>query len=483
MLLKDLLQDFKYKMMGTRSDYEVETISTDTEMRSERCLYIVLKPKLQLKNLPSSGGVAILEGTPDEKPRLPYILCNDIRRAMAFIYSRFYEINYKKLSFIGITGTNGKSTTLTLLSKILSKEGHRVGCIRTGEISIRGKIISGESYSMTTPDPAILYKGIRRMQDEGCDVVIMEVSSHSLALSKVAPIPFDYALFTGLSPEHLDFHIDIEEYYQTKKILFDMTRCAVINTDDEYGKRLFGELDIRKISFGVINSANATADEYEELGLLGSSFKFRNKDSFINIRLNLIGSYNVYNALGAITIAQDMQVTDYSIREAIKETKYVEGRFQLLADSPRVIVDYAHTERAFGAFLHEVRRIIGNGRLTVIFGCGGDRDKGKREKMGAIAEKYADKIILTSDNPRGEEPMNIVRDILRGIKSARVYINLKREEAVSEAIISATPEDTLVIVGKGAEKYYIDSSGYHKYDEIDHIKQALLKRGKNENKA
>lgn len=482
MLLKELIQDFKYELRGASLDTEISCVTTDVEKNADKSLYIILKPTIETKKLPASGGVVILQSKPEEKISLPYILCSDIRRAMAFIYSRFYGVDYKKLSFIGITGTNGKSSTLTILSNILKSDGHKVGCIKTGEITINGKVITNDSYSMTTPDPSLLYKSIRDMQNEGCDTVVMEVSSHSLALGKLAPILFDYAVFTGLSPEHLDFHLDMEEYFQTKKSLFDMTRCAVINTDDEHGKRLYSELDIKKISFGVINDADAYIDDYESLGFGGSSFKFRLFGKHINLRLPLIGCYNVYNALGAIAVCCDMEISPYIIRDTVRNTKLIEGRFQILSESPTVIVDYAHTERAFEFFLRELKKLSGERSITAVFGCGGDRDRAKRGKMGKFAELYADKIILTSDNPRSENPMDIIRDILDGIKSKPVYIDTDRKRAVEIVLLSADESDIVAIIGKGTEKYYIDRSGYHKYDEIDLIKKTLIARGrKNEN--
>lgn len=483
MLLKELIQDFKYELRGASLDTEIACVTTDTEKKEDKCLYILLKPKSGIKDLPPSGGVAILQSKPEEKISLPHIVCPDIRRAMAYIYSRFYGVDYKKLSFIGITGTNGKSSTLTILSNILKGDGHKVGCIKTGEITIDGRRITNESYSMTTPDPALLYKSLRDMQNEGCDTVVMEVSSHSLALGKLAPILFDYAIFTGLSPEHLDFHIDMEEYYQTKKELFDVARCAVINTDDEYGSRLFSELDIKKISYAVMSDADAYIDEYENLGLSGSSFKLKLHEKRLNIRLPLIGCYNVYNALGAIAACCDMEISAYVIREAVRNTKVIDGRFQILSSTPTVIVDYAHTERAFECFLHELKKLSEGRSITVIFGCGGDRDRAKRAKMGNYAELYADKIILTSDNPRSENPMDIIRDILSGVKSKPVYVDTERQRAVENALLSSNDNEIIAIVGKGTEKYYIDKSGYHKYDEIELIKKALSRKvGKNEDK-
>lgn len=484
MLLKDLIQDFKYELCGAKLDTEIKSVTTDPEKHSDESLYILLKPKKDLCKLPASGGVAILQEKPEKKLSIPYILCPDIRRAMAHIYSRLFGVDYKKLSFIAITGTNGKSSTLTVLSEILKCDGHSVGCIKTGEISINGKVITDDGYSMTTPDPSLLYKAIKEMEDAGCDTVVMEASSHSLALGKLAPIAFDYAVFTGLSPEHLDFHSDMEEYYQTKKRLFDMTRCAIINMDDEYGRRLYSELKIKKIGFGVISDADAYIDGYESLGLSGSRFKFRLAGQQIDMRLPLVGCYNIYNALGAICVCSDMEISPYVIRDGVRGTAVVEGRFQILASAPTVIVDYAHTERAFECFLHELRKICPDKRITVIFGCGGDRDKGKRQKMGDSAERYADEIILTSDNPRSEEPMNIIRDILCGIKSKPVYIDIERARAVEHTLLTAKADEVIAIVGKGAEKYRVDKIGYHKYDEMKLIRDILTKRGeKNENKA
>ena len=212
MLLKDLLQDIKYTLVGVTGEEMIKSVVTDAREICDDCLYIALKGETHLQDIREArGATVILQTLPEKKLPYPYVLCEDVRAAMAYIYSRFYEIDYNSLSFIGITGTNGKSSTLTLTAAILRANGYAVGSIKTGEISINGRVITDDEYSMTTPDPRMLYKAIRQMQNEGCDHVIMEVSSHSLALSKVAPIFFDYAIFTGLSPEHLDFHKSMEE--------------------------------------------------------------------------------------------------------------------------------------------------------------------------------------------------------------------------------------------------------------------------------
>lgn len=484
MLLKTLLSDFKYELYGVSLETEITLVTTKLEDMGDGTLCILTKPKRDLPRLGEKSGIIIIDTPPEKIPSVPYIVCEDIRSATAFIYSRLYGISYDKLSFIGITGTNGKSSTLTILYNILKANGRKVGCIKTGEISIDGTPVTGSNYSMTTPDPSLLYKTIRDMEDWGCDTVIMEVSSHSLALGKVAPISFDYAIFTGISPEHLDFHSDMEEYYRTKRKLFYLARCAVINIDDSYGVRLYSELGIRKIGYGVSKKADAFIEDYEPCGFSGSHFKFRLSQRQINIHLPLIGSYNVYNALSAITVGCDMKISAHIISRAIDSISKIEGRFQPIGKNFRIIVDYAHTERAFECFLRELRLISGEKAITVIFGCGGERDRGKRAKMGEYAEKYADKIILTEDNSRSEEPMNIIRDILLGIKSKPVYIDTVRKRAIRNAIISNNDDEIIAVVGKGAEKYYIDKSGYHEYDEISYIRSILheLER-KNENKA
>ena len=484
MLLKDLLQDIKYTLVGAMGEEMIKSVVTDAREICDGCLYIALKGETHLQNIRGARATVILQTPPEKKLPYPYVLCEDVRAAMAYIYSRFYEIDYNSLSFIGITGTNGKSSTLTLTAAILRANGYAVGCIKTGEISINGRVITDDEYSMTTPDPRMLYKAIRQMQNEGCDHVIMEVSSHSLALSKVAPIFFDYAIFTGLSPEHLDFHKSMEEYYQAKKKLFSACRCAVINIDDDYGARLYSEINVKKISFGVTGDADAYIDDYENLGFEGHTFKFRLRKKQIDMRVPLVGCYNVYNALASAVVGTDMEIPEYYVRDAIRNTKCIVGRFQILSSMPTVIVDYAHTARAFEAFLHELSKLKNGRSLTVIFGCGGERDKSKRSVMGSLAELYADRIILTSDNSRSENPMDIIRDILGGISAKPVCIDTNRAHTVEKSILSAEDDEIIAIIGKGAEKYSIDASGYKKYDEIALIEKALLKRSaKNENKA
>ena len=422
-----------------------------------------------------------------ESSEVPIIKVDDARRLLPYLYSRFYEISFDKMRFIGITGTNGKSTTAILLSHILREAGHRVGFIGTGIISLNGELISGNNYSMTTPDPDVLYSSISRFEKEGCDTVVMEVSSHALYFDKVAPISFEISLFTNLSGEHMDFHGSIEEYYKTKLRLFRQSRLGIFNVDDYYARKAYGEVECEKHSVGVIRKADAIATDVSLLGLSGIKYIYRDQKRILCVESSLPGAYNVYNTMMAMSAAIAFGVRPCVAKKALSKIKGVVGRLETVCECPMVIIDYAHTVEALSNVLKTiVSSKKAEQKLILVFGCGGERDREKRPLMAAVAEKYADFSIITTDNSRGESVVDILEDILSGFQDTRRRtVITSRRAAIEHAVLSASDQDIIAVIGKGHEKYNIDKNGYHAFDERAIIQNAIKKREdmkkKNEN--
>lgn len=427
-----------------------------------------IKTKPQVK-------AVVVESDKAEKINDPKIIVNNIRTSLALAYKRFFCDDLSNITFIGITGTNGKSTTAIFLKEILKEAGKNVGLIGTGKIMINDKIISPFDYSMTTPPPDILYPTITKMKDQNVDTIIMEVSSHGLAQKRVFPIEFDIGIFTNLSPEHLDYHNDINDYFKAKKELFMQSKLAIINTDDFYGKMLKEAL-FNSYSIGITEPADSMAESIVSLGLGGSKFVYKDETDTQSISLAIPASYNIYNALSAIRAAKVLGISVNQSKNALENIKSLDGRFMIVHTDPSVIIDYAHTSAAFDNLIKNLFSIKNTRqKLCIVFGCGGERDKYKRSAIGRCAEKYADKIIITSDNPRGEDPMKIINDIICDMQTKPVII-IDREAAIHYAIENANDDEIIAIVGKGPEKYSIENGFYKAFDEGKIVTDALTKR-------
>ena len=457
---------------------EFNTIVTDPSKVNEDTLLIIpnserFKEGLKLNQMP----VAIICDTNCILPdNIPFIRVENPRVATANAFFRSEKISTDKLTIIGITGTNGKSSTAMLIKAILMGCGHRVGYIGTGKIEIGDKTISDAHYSMTTPDPEVLYKSIKKMQNDGCDTIVMEVSSHSLALDKVSPLMFDYTVFTNLSSEHIDFHGSVEEYFRAKLKLFARSKCGVFNIDDKKVRLAYDLCKSRKLSAGIIWRGDVWASNIENHGLEGISYLYHGGGFSFKMNLKLSGSYNVYNSLLAATVCIDMGCKPCEVKRIISEITTLPGRFEIINGRISVIIDYAHTDSAFENIMKELAILKGNKKLTVVFGCGGNRDREKRPKMAAIAEKYANRIILTSDNSRNEDIKNIISDIIRGFSQGKYEVIENRRDAIRAALLYADDQEIIAIIGKGPEKYNIDHTGYSDFDEKAIILSTLEER-------
>jgi UDP-N-acetylmuramyl-tripeptide synthetase len=373
-----------------------------------------------------------------------------------------------------VTGTNGKTTTATLIYKVLRTCGYKVGFVGAGKILSDDTLLTGDTYSMTTPDPTVLYPALSNMIKDGCKYVVMEVSSHSLALGKVAPIRFKYAVFTNLDKDHLDFHGSMEEYFRTKIGLFSLTERGLFNLDDEYSKKAFNLVDCKKSTFGILNEGDAYATEIYANGLSGISFYYREPNLIFKARSKLIGIFNAYNILAALKCVIDLGIKPCVAKTALERIEAIDGRMETIDGKITAVIDYAHTPAAFRNCLKTLKQCINSKqRLIVVFGCGGDRDKLKRPEFGKYAEAFADKIIITEDNCRNESFSSIVADIVSGMSSDAYKIIRDREEAIRYAFKSAKAGDLVAVIGKGHERYKIAGSEYLAFDERKIIQNAL----------
>ena len=412
-----------------------------------------------------------------EKCKIPTIEVKNARRALAYAMASFSDIDFSKTKFIGITGTNGKTTVATMLKTILEYSGKKCGLFGTGKILSGERKISPEKYTMTCPDPEILYPAIGQMQKDGCEIIIMEASSHALALDKLFPIPFTLGVFTGLSSEHMDFHKDMDEYLRAKERLIENAKSAIINIDDKSGKYLYEKYKNKSKSIGIIWEADAYATDVCNRGLEGCRYIYRTDRHLTRITLKIPGLYNIYNSLLATSAAISLGTTPKLCKEALASLEKIEGRMEVIRDDITVIIDYAHTPFALQNLLKTafINKKIGQ-NIILVFGCGGERDKEKRPDMASVAERYASKTIVTADNSRGESLGEIISDITAGFSSSKYGVITDRAAAIRYAIQTAAPDDIVIIAGKGHERYILDENGYHSFDEREIVKDALKSR-------
>jgi UDP-N-acetylmuramoyl-L-alanyl-D-glutamate--2,6-diaminopimelate ligase len=380
---------------------------------------------------------------------VPEVVVPDLRAAMAPAAARFYGDPTSELQVVGVTGTNGKTTTAFLMRSLLEADRRPTGLLGTVTSVIAGR---GHPVQRTTPEAIDLQRTFREMLDGGDVACSMEVSSHALALRRADGIHFAAGIFTNLTQDHLDFHPTMEDYFLAKRRLFvDAAPAqAVLNVDDEYGARLAAELP-HAVTFGLEREATYRAADVET-GLTGSHFTVVGPDLQLELRTQLRGRFNIYNVLGAFAAARTLGVAPETAARALQEAGLVPGRFQPVDEGQNfaVLVDYAHTPDSLENVL-EAARDLTPGRLHVVFGCGGDRDRGKRPLMGRIARNLADRVIVTSDNPRSEDPEAIIEEILAGTGSDVDHL-VDRREAIELAIAGARPGDVVVIAGKGHEQ-------------------------------
>lgn len=465
MKLKDIL-------LSADVDIEVSGISYNSRLTKPGDVFVAVTGfktdgHKYAKSAVENGAVCVVCEHEIEGVDVPCIIVENSRSALAEMACNFYGNPTKKLKLIGVTGTNGKTTVTYFVKSVLEANGEKVGLMGTNK-----NMIGNMDYhtERTTPESLEMQEFFSDMVKEGCTYAVMEVSSHSLDLHRVAGCDYDVGAFTNLTQDHLDFHGDMENYFNAKAKLFDMCKTGVINADDSYGARLCEKCSCEKISYGIKNG-NMKAENVL-YGDKGVSFDCGN----MKINLGIPGTFSVYNALTAIGICKACGISDEVIEKALNSAQGVKGRAEIV-DCGRdftLLIDYAHTPDGLENILSSVRKFA-KGRVVVVFGCGGDRDKTKRPKMGRVAGRIADFCIVTSDNPRTEEPDAIIRDILDGMDDAMAeYVVIEnRRDAIEYAIRHARKDDVIVLAGKGHEDYQILKDKTIHFDEREVIREIL----------
>jgi len=470
MELKDLLKEVSYKKIYGNYDVNIADISINSKNVTKGSLFIAIKGFKHdghdfIKEAISGGASGIVvQKRVDVSSPVAQVVVNNTREVLPAVCRNFYKNPTELLKLIGITGTNGKTTTCYLIDSILRSAGIKTSLITTVKSFLDGNEVL---FSRTTPESLDLNDFFYKSSKRGVEAACMEVSSHSVDLHRIDYLDFEYFIFTNLSQDHLDYHGDMRNYFAAKEKLF-LKECrslyggkkAIINIDDVYGKEIFNETDLDKISYSM-KPGNA---DIWPTGI-------KNTISGINMTINtsrglkfnisspLCGYFNVYNIMAAVSVCMDMEIDKKYIKEGISSMNGVKGRFEKVYCNGRfsVIVDYAHTPDGLENVLKTARQILKDrGKIICVFGCGGDRDKGKRSIMGRISGTYADYTIITSDNPRSEEPISIINMIERGIKntSNRGYIKeTDRKKAIFKALEMAGKNDMVIIAGKGHESY------------------------------
>lgn len=467
MKLEELIEHLDYKDLANFKNVEISGISYNSKTTKKGDIFICLPGEYAdghdfAQNAIDNGAAALLvERILDIK--IPQVVVSSTRHKMADIADRFYSSPSKGLNLIGITGTNGKTSVTHLIQKIMEENGQRCALIGT----LGYKLSSNSEYrdaKHTTPQAPELQATLRMIKDvEKIDNVVMEVSSHSLDQNRVGGCRFNGAVLTNLTQDHLDYHITMDNYFEAKALLFrhlEEGAFAVINVDDSYGERFLSVVPdgVKKITYGVKQHADIMAKDIE-FSLNGATFTLATPEGEKKVNLHMNGMFSVYNVLASVAAAMSMGIhLDVAVR-ALESVKGVAGRFEVVVKKPLVIVDYAHTPDGLENVLNSAREITPkDGRLICLFGCGGDRDATKRPKMGAIAERIADRIVITSDNPRSEDPQTIITDIIAGLKSVdsdKVTVEPDRGKAIQLLKTIAGNNDVVVIAGKGHEDYQI----------------------------
>jgi UDP-N-acetylmuramoyl-L-alanyl-D-glutamate--2,6-diaminopimelate ligase len=482
MKLQDLLRGVPVLSLSGNDQEEVQGVAYSSKAAAPGFLFAALKGTRKngseyVKEALEKGAVAILS----EKPvpaafPATWIQVGDAREALGLCSANFYGHPSLKMKIIGITGTKGKTTTTYILAEIIRRAGGVPGLIGTIVYSAPGLEVEAVR---TTPEAPDLQKLLKEMLEVHVTHCIMEVSSHALDLKRVWGTSFDIALFTNLSAEHLDYHHTLEEYFESKKKLFFLDskkRTAVVNCDDPWGKKLITELPMATITFGLEPEALVRGETYK-LNSKGVEMAINHPGGQMTVSSPLVGKHNLYNILAAAAAALALNIPPASIKAGIAGVQGIPGRFEKIENDLglHIFVDYAHTDNALRHLL-ETARNMKYGRILLVFGAGGDRDKSKRERMGEVAGELADQTFLTSDNPRSEEPLAIIQEIEKGLKKAgakNYEIFPDRREAIARAIAAVKKGDCILVAGKGHEIYQVIKGQQLPFNDAEVIRTIL----------
>ncbi|MBE6626306.1 MAG: UDP-N-acetylmuramoyl-L-alanyl-D-glutamate--2,6-diaminopimelate ligase [Ruminococcaceae bacterium] len=489
--------DIKYP----NGDLTITGIASDSRRVKEGCLFICQKGTrhdghYHSREAIANGASAVLAQSPiDGIPREKLLLTADTRLAEALVWNNYTGRAAEGMTTVAITGTAGKTSVAYILRHILSSAGRRVGLISTvqtlaGDMELKlgdngGSSVSDLHGAMTTPDPEYFYSAIAEMKRRGCDTLIYEASSQALMLKKTAALKNDVAIFTNLSPEHLDSHGDMDSYFRTKASLMESSSAAVVNIDDPWMAKLpllYPTVKTVRCTarYSMVADSEACALRYVPHGIEGSEYVYFSERAVFRVKTPLLGRYSVYNTMEAAACAIMIGVDPMTVKESLSDFRGVCGRMykvKLPCDlNIAVFVDYAHTAESIQSVAQTAKELT-DGRLILLFGCGGDRDRDKRPEMTRAAQQTADYVIITSDNPRSEDPNEIINDMLRGLdreKPHRIIPN--RREAIRHAVSIAEEGDAILLLGKGHEKYEILFDGKHPFDEEAIVIEAVKER-------
>lgn len=488
MILKKLFENYEIELLSGSMDTEIKALTIDSRNVSEKSLFVCISGfnidgHKFIKQAVEKGACAVLCSKDTEVSKdAAVIKVKDTRDALAFICRNFFERPSEKFRLIGVTGTNGKTSTTYFIETVLNCAGRKPAVIGTVETRIGGKKFDFEKAGIhiatsTTPDTIELNMLFKKMEEENTQDVVMEVSSHALELKKTDYCDFDIGIFTNLTQDHLDLHGDMESYCKAKARLFKMCKQGIVNIDDKYSGRIIENADCEITTFGIEKDCDIRAinikyymDKVEfDAEIYGKIYPFS---------LNIPGKFSVYNALCAIGAAVKMEIPIAEIQKGISMIKGVPGRIQNIKNDKgfNVIVDYAHSPDGLENIIKAVKEFT-KGRVITVFGCGGDRDRKKRPIMGEISARLSDFSVLTSDNPRSEEPALIIKEIEAGLKPVTdKYISIiDRKEAIFKAVEMAEKGDSVIIAGKGHEDYEIFADRTIHFDDTEVAKEALEK--------
>lgn len=484
MILKDLIEGLDIVAMRADAGVDISAVTSDSRQVAPGAVFVavpgfIVDGSTFIDQAVEKGAAVVVSEKPVERGGVAFIQVADARAALAILASAIHGNPASKLRLIGVTGTSGKTTTTLMIESILDATGEPAGLIGTIEYRAGGV---REIADRTTPDAVVLQRWFARMVEENVRVAVMEVSSHALSLKRTAGVPFAAAVFTNLSRDHFDFHRDFDDYFAAKRMLFDQIdrskRSAVVNADDPYGRKLIEELGAAAMTFGTDPSAAIHPAAGFSISIDGLRGALETPIGPIVIESPLLGAPNLSNWMAAIGAAILVGIEREAIEAGVRNLLSVRGRFERVGASSRcaIIVDYAHKPDALEKLLHAVRELAPDRKIVLVFGCGGDRDAGKRPLMGAIAANLADSTILTSDNPRSEDPMVILREIDAGYSGegrAGARIVPDRREAIRTAVEMAGEGEVVVVAGKGHETYQVVGDEIVHFDDREEVEIAL----------
>ena len=491
MKLRDLLQGTEAILPASAEELEIRQVACDSRKVQPRALFFALHGAKAdgntfIRDAVSRGAAAIAseEAAPAAIPSsVPWIQVRQARKALAVTAANFFAHPAAALQLVAVTGTNGKTTTTSLIDAIIKASGAKTGLF--GTIAYHTPL--GEYPAPnTTPESVDLQGFLAEIRDAGGKFGVLEASSHSLAMDRLWGCHFAAAIFTNLTREHMDYHKTFDDYFAAKKKLFEGTgagapEVAVLNTDDEYGKRLTG-LAKKTVTYGLENGADITTRKFQ-LTFNGLAFAAQTPNGKVQVASPLVGRINVYNILAAIGAAQALGLSNEVIEAGIRSLESVSGRFQRidLGQPYFVVVDYAHTDDALENLIRTARELNPKGRIITLFGCGGGKDRTKRPVMGEVTGRLSDLTILSSDNPRTEDPLKIISDIIVGLQKTpgKYLIEPDREKAIGLAMDEARAGDIILLAGKGHENYQILADRTLEFDDRDMARRALRERGYN----